>query len=55
MTCYMGGLCGHWKELQMNAMAKPRASEFLLHLSKAVLDELIMAGMPEVFWACVNL
>lgn len=38
----------------MNAMPAAWTSEFLLHLSKAVLDELATAEMPEAFWVCVN-
>lgn len=38
----------------MKATAEAWTSEFLLHPSKAVLDELATAEMPEAFWACVN-
>lgn len=48
------GIVWTWGELQMNAMSEAWTSEFLLHPSKAVLDELATAQMPEAFWACVN-
>lgn len=48
------GIGWHWREPQVNGKAEPWTSEFLLHPSKAVLDELTTAGMPEAFWVYVN-
>lgn len=54
LTCSTGGLGWHWRKLQVNGKAEPGTSDFLLHPSKAVLDELTTTGMPGAFWVCVN-